>query len=155
MNIFGISNNRSSILFEIKIKDYQALAKLSIVSQEGETEEFQDTLLDCDQDFSSFFLIPLVEKICEVVEVQSKDVVNLSDDSLVTFRIITKHNDLFTVDGLSPDDAGSLLTLSENVKVAPEKSISSNEKGIGNYIGFLFMIGLFTIALILIVTLIR
>ena len=92
VNIFRISDKRSSILYEIKIKDYQALAKLSIVNREGQREEFQDTLLDCDQDFSSFFLIPLIEKICEIVEVQTKDIVHLSSDNLVTFRIITNNN---------------------------------------------------------------
>ena len=44
-------------------------------------------------------ILPLIQKICEVAEVETKDIVNLSDDDLVTFRMITKHNDLFTVDG--------------------------------------------------------
>lgn len=148
VNIFRISDKRSSILFEIKIKDYQALAKLSIVNMEGEREDFQDTLLDCDQDFSSFFLIPLVEKICEIVEVQTKDIVNLDGDDLVTFRIITNNNDLFTIDGLSPDDGNNLLFLSKENQVSSPKSIPSNNQGSGSIIGFLLLIGLCMIALI-------
>ena len=41
-NVFRISDKRSSIIYDIKIKDYQALAKLSIVNMEGEKKEFQD-----------------------------------------------------------------------------------------------------------------
>ena len=155
VNIFRISDKRSSILYEIKIKDYQALAKLSIVNREGQREEFQDTLLDCDQDFSSFFLIPLIEKICEIVEVQTKDIVHLSSDNLVTFRIITNNNDLFTIDGLSPDDADALLSLSKQVHTNPPISISSNSDGTGNIFGLLFMIGLFMVGVIMMITLIR
>ena len=154
-NVFRISDKRSSIIYDIKIKDYQALAKLSIVNMEGEKKEFQDVLLDCDQDFSSSFLIPLVEKICEIVDVQTKDIVNLTENDLVTFRIITNNNDLFTIDGLSPDDANNLLLLSQKIQVSSPKSISSSRKGSGNIVGLLFMIGLFTIALIAMMIIIR
>lgn len=154
-NVFRISDRRSSIMCDIKIKDYKALIKLSIVNMEGERTEFQDVLVDFDQDFSSSFLIPLVEKICEIVEVKTKDIVNLTEDDLVTFRIITNNNDLFTIDGLSPDDANNLLLLSQNIQVSSPKSISSSRKGSGNIVGLLFMIGLFTIALIAMMIIIR
>ena len=149
-NIFRISDSHSSILYDIKIKDYQARAKLSIVNMEGEKKEFQDIMLDCDQAFSSSFLIPLVEKICEIVEVQTKDIVNLTEDDLVTFRIITNNNDLFTIDGLSPDDANNLLLLSQNIQVSSPKSISSSRKGglmIFTIIILIIIAGLFTAVL--------
>ena len=144
-NVFRISDRRSSIMCDIKIKNYKALIELSIVNMEGEKKEFQDVLLDFDQDFSVSFLIPLVRKICEIVEVKTKDIVNLKEDDLVTFRIITNNNDLFTVDGLSSDDANNLLLLSQKIQVNSPKSISASSKGSGNIISILFMISLFIV----------
>ena len=148
VNIFRISDSYSSILFDLKINNYQALAKMSIINREGQKEEFHDTLLECNQDFSSFFLIPLIQKICEVAEVETKDIVNLSDDELVTFRMITKHNDLFTVDGLSPDDANSLLSLSKQTNNIEKEVISNDNSGVGGVSSFLLLIGLITVAFI-------
>ena len=35
VNIFRISDSYSSILFDLKINNYQALAKMSIINREG------------------------------------------------------------------------------------------------------------------------
>jgi hypothetical protein len=113
VNIFRISNAYSSIFFDLKIVNYKAFGKLSIVNREGQKESFDDVIVDCDQDFITSFLIPLVKKINEIAMIETRDIVNLSESDLVTFRMITSNNDLFTVDGLSPDDAKNLLSLSK------------------------------------------
>ena len=151
INIFRLSNKKSSILFQLEIKDYKATIQLTIVNQNGEKEEFSDVVLKCDEVFYHSFLIPLIEKVNHNVTITHKDIVNLDEDDLVTFRMITDNNDLFTIDGLSRDDANSLLEISNNDSYQEKILTVPNKDGIGNIWSFLLMIGVLVIAFILIV----
>lgn len=143
INIFRLSSKESSILFDLKLKDYKCTIKLSIVGQNGEKEEFCDTTLKCDEVFYKDFLDVLVANFIDNVEVVTRDIVDLDDDpSLVTLRLITLNNDLFSIDGLSNDHAKKLLSLNENVENKNNNkylSVSSNA-GIANIYLFLLII---------------
>ena len=154
VNVFRLSSKSRSILFDLKIKDYKALIKLSIISQNGEKEEFTDVILKCDDVFYKEFLIPLVKKVDDNGDVIIKDILNISDNSLVTFRMITRNNDMFSIDGLSEDDANSLLKVINQNEENDAGKLISNSAGSGNLMFFLFMIGLLAIAFITIVELI-
>lgn len=148
LNIFRLSSKESSIIFSLKIKDYKCTMKLSIVRQNGDREEFSDTLFDCNEVFYQKFLDVLVSRFLGSVEVATKDIVNLDDDSLVTFRLITGNNDLFSVDGLSEEHAKYLLGLNE--KDDDKYLNASNNNGIGNVWMFILMIIILVITFILI-----
>lgn len=148
LNIFRLSSKESSIIFSLKIKDYKCIMKLSIVRQNGDREEFSDTLFDCNEVFYQRFLDVLVSRFLGSVEVATKDIVNLDDDSLVTFRLITGNNDLFSVDGLSEEHAKYLLGLNE--KDDDKYLNASNNNGIGNVWMFILMIIILVITFILI-----
>ena len=154
VNVFRLSSKSRSILFDLKIKDYKALIKLSIISQNGEKEEFTDVILKCDDVFYKKFLIPLVKKVDDNGDVIIKDILNISDNSLVTFRMITRNNDMFSIDGLSEDDANSLMKVINQNEENDAGKLISNSAGSGNLMFFLFMIGLLAIAFITIVELI-
>lgn len=148
LNIFRLSSKESSIIFSLKIKDYKCTMTLSIVRQNGDREEFSDTLFDCNEVFYQKFLDVLVSRFLGSVEVATKDIVNLDDDSLVTFRLITGNNDLFSVDGLSEEHAKYLLGLNE--KDDDKYLNASNNNGIGNVWMFILMIIILVITFILI-----
>lgn len=148
LNIFRLSSKESSIIFSLKIKDYKCTMKLSIVRQNGDREEFSDTLFDCNEVFYQKFLDVLVSRFLGSVDVATKDIVNLDDDSLVTFRLITGNNDLFSVDGLSEEHAKYLLGLNE--KDDDKYLNASNNNGIGNVWMFILMIIILVITFILI-----
>lgn len=151
LNIFRLSNKESSIIFDLKIKDYKCVIRLSIVRQNGEREEFSDTTFNCDESFYKNFLDVLVSNFMGSVEVTTKDIVNLSDDSLVTFRLITDNNDLFSIDGLSEEHAKYLISLDE---IQEDKFLSTtNNNGMGNVWMFLLMVIILVVAFILIVVL--
>lgn len=115
VNIFSLSKKEKSILFEMKIENYMAKMKLFIVSQMGTEEKFRDVFMKCDSSFCHSFLMPLVQKIYCMIPIKKKDIVFSSDESLVTFRLISENNDLFSVDGLSSDDAKSLMKSLDNI----------------------------------------
>ena len=141
LNIFRLSSKESSILLDIKIQNYQVTIDLSIVNQAGKKEEFNDVILNCDTVFYQKFLIPLVVKMDSTVEIKTKDVVHLSENELVTFRMITENNDLFTVDGLSLEDANHLLDVVKDEK-EDKKLIVSNNEGTGNACALILMLSI-------------
>lgn len=159
INIFRLSNKNSSILFDLKLKDYKATIKLLIVGQNGERKEFSDVIMKCDTSFFSNFLKPLVEKLNEDGAIANKDIVNLSDSDLVTFRLITDNNDLFTIDGLSNDDANYLLSLvnkkGDSLNDHNNLLSISNNEGIGTSSSFLMMITILAMAFISIILYVR
>ena len=159
INIFRLSSKESSILLSLIIKDYTCNIKLSIVGQNGEKEEFNDTTLKCDESFYKNFLDVLVQKFVCNNDVITKDIVNLDGDSLVTLRFINCNNDLFSIDGLSDEHAKYLLSLCEGKK---EKSAhyldiaaSNNSVGAGNVWIFVLMLVILVLAFVLIVILFK
>ena len=151
LNIFRLSSKNSSILFELKIENYKAIIKLSIVSLDGEREDFQDFVTECDTSFYHKLLIPLIRKIAETIPISTRDIIKLSDDALSTFRMISKNNDLFTIDGLSDADAKGLLSIfDEEEKNDSVSLINHNHSGVGNISNIIVLFGLAFLAIIMI-----
>ena len=149
VNIFRLSSKRSSILFGLKIVKDQATIKLSIINQAGASQEYVDTVVKCDENFYQSFLGSLVDQINENVDVKVKDIVNLDGDKFVAFRMITDNNDLFTIDGLTQEQAESYLSRVEKKDL--NTFIVPNNEGKGNYWIFLLMIVVVAIAFILLI----
>ena len=116
VDIFRLSIKTSSILFNLKISDYTAYINLSIVEHSGEKKEYNEVILDYNDRFYNDFLLPLISKVNMFGNIVTKDIVNLDNDSLVTLRLISENNDLFTIDGLSQDDSNNLMKLLDNKK---------------------------------------
>lgn len=146
INIFKLSIKESSIICNLKIDNNNCLIKLSIVNQNGEKEEFNDKTFKCDEVFYKEFLNILIKRFNEEIEVVTKDIVNLDDDSLVTLRLLTKNNDLFSVDGLREDRANYLLSLiDDDFKYT---LLLEDEMGIGNLKIFTLIILILIIVMI-------
>lgn len=142
LNIYRLSNKDSSILFDLKIEDYKCYCKMCIISQSGDKQEFCDVILDCDEEFYKNFLDVLVTKFNNDVRVKIKDIVNLDKDSLVTYRMITENNDLFSIDGLSMEHAKHLKQLCSDDFQSESKGINqlTNIAGFGSLKMFVLMI---------------
>lgn len=145
VDIFRLSSKKSSILLDIKIENYQASILLSILNQNGYREKFHDVALNCDYAFYHEFLLNLVKKVYQSGNISTADIVRLADKDLVTFRMITANNDLFSVDGLSIDDANSLLDIcKENTNNKVLLKVS-NHRGVGSFYIFIFLISILII----------
>lgn len=151
INIFRLSCKESSIIFDLKLRDSKCVIKLSIVNQQGEREEYNDTTLKCDDVFYNNFLEVLVKRFLANTKVVTKDIVDFDDDPLVTFRLITENNDLFSIDGLTYEEAKKLLEF-ENCKEGKDKLVVTHSNaGIGNVLIFILMITILILTFILIV----
>ena len=149
INIFRLSNKESSIILEINMIDYKAINKLSIISNNGEKQEFTDEVFKCDEDFFNNLIIVLINTLNERVKIVVKDILNEEDSDLVTFRMLTDNNDIFTITGLSKDDGNNLLKIVNDKETIPNNNIiPPNDKGVGSVLLFLFMIGVIIITFI-------
>ena len=151
LNIFRLSSKNSSILFDLKIDNYKAIIKLSIVSLDGEREDFQDYVTECDSSFYHQLLIPLIRKIADSITICTRDIVKLPNETLSTFRMISENNDLFTIDGLSDDDANGLSSIFDEIEKKDSfPLIENNHNGLGNISNIIVLFGLVFLTIIVI-----
>lgn len=157
LNIYRLSSKDSSILFNIKIENYKCYCSMSIVGRAGDKQEFSDVILDFDDKFFPEFLDVLVTRINNDVRIKVKDIVNLDDDSLVAYRMVTDNNDLFTIDGLSLEDANHFKELCSDEFQSENKGINqiTDNHGIGSMKMFILMLSILVIAFIGIVTIFK
>jgi hypothetical protein len=125
--------------------------KLSIISQNGDREEFSDAIFKCDENFYKNFLDVLVRKFIDNNKITVKDVVNLDEDSLVTFRLITENNDLLSIDGLSLEHAKHLSSLKDKDDNITFLEMTSNNSGASNIWMFILMAIVIVVAFIVII----
>lgn len=140
VDVFRLSSKKSSILFDVKINNYQASILLSILNQSGSRERFRNVILNCDYSFYHEFLLNLVQRVYQSGNISTTDIVRLSGSDLVTFRMITANNDLFSIDGLSSDDAKNLLNICNNTTDNKSLLKEINRRGIGSFYIFIFVV---------------
>ena len=151
INIFRLSSKNSSILFDLKIDNYKATISLSIVSLNGEREDFKDFVTECDISFYSELLIPLINQIAKSVTINTRDIIKMPNSTLSTFRMISENNDLFTIDGLSDDDAKGLLSIfDEKEKQDSISLINHSDSGVGNISNIIVLFGLVFLTIVII-----
>lgn len=157
LNIYRLSSKDSSILFNIKIENYKCYCSMSIVGRAGDKQEFLDVILDFDDKFFPEFLDVLVTRINNDVRIKVKDIVNLDDDSLVAYRMVTDNNDLFTIDGLSLEDANHFKELCSDEFQSESKGINhiTDKHGIGSMKMFILMLSILVIVFIGIVAIFK
>ena len=150
LNIYRLSSKDSSILFNIKIENYKCYCSMSIIGRSGDKQEFSDVILDFDETIFPEFLDILVTKINTDVRIKVKDIVNLDGDSLVAYRMVTDNNDLFSIDGLSLEDANHFKELCSDEFQSEAKGVHqiTDTHGIGSMKMFLLMISVLVAAFI-------
>ena len=154
LNVYRLSNKDSSILFNVKIENLKCYCSMSIIGQNGDKQEFSDVIFDYDNTLFPEFINILVTKFNRDVCVKVKDIVNLDGDSLVAYRMITDNNDLFSIDGLSLEDANKLKALCSDDFQSEAKGINqiTDNHGMGSFKMFLLMIFVLAISFVGIVT---
>ena len=150
INVFRLSSFNRNILCSLRLDKNESFMKIKILNQEGEKQEYDEVVIDHNETYFYDFLKYFVEQIRIYCEIASEDIVNLDDDNFVAFRMITKYNDLITIDGLTEKQANSLLFHKEEEKPNIELSVTNNSGG-SSLLGFLVMIITLIISIILVV----
>lgn len=153
VDIFRLSNFDKYFLLSLKIVKSECIIKLSILSSDSNNIEYDAIKMDSNSHFFHDFLKQLVLALREICEVTKEDTVNLDDDHFVCYRMITKHNDLITIDGLTSSEADCLME--ESIERKEEVDLNSKNAGSSSFIGLLFMITFLIISFIIIVSVIN
>ena len=110
VNIFRLANYDKYIILGLKIEKNECNISLSIFNSSGDRQEYDDIKMECDEKYFYVFLKYLVSQLRENSSVKKEDIVNLDDDNFVAYRLITEHNDLVTVNGLTESQAKELIS---------------------------------------------
>ena len=138
VNVFRLSNPDKYILFSLRLENSDCIMKLSILRNDGSSQNYEEVKIDSNEPYFYEFLDYFVASIRDHCEIVKEDIVNLDDDHFVAFRMISKYNDLLTFDGLTQEQANHLLK--PNVKETDVKLSVSNRTGASNFASIIFMI---------------
>ncbi len=153
LNVFRLSNFDKYILFSLKFEQAICVMRLSILRNDGNKQEYEEVRVDSNEPYFYEFLQYMVNQFREHCDITREDVVNLDKDHYVAFRMITKYNDLITIDGLSESQAKGLLDNSRNPQPDVKLSIANNTGG-SNILGFIFMIISLIISIITVISIV-
>ena len=153
LNVFRLSNFDKYILFSLRFDNSICVMKLSVLNHDGNKQEFEEVKLDSNESFFYSFLEYMVQQLREHCDITKEDFVNLDDDHYVAFRMITKYNDLITIDGLAESQAKRLLESGKNSQPDVKLSIQ-NTTGGSNILGFILMIISLIISIITVVSIV-
>ena len=109
MDVFSLSSYDKSILFSLEFVESDCVMKLAIIHQDGNSQNYPEIRVDSNESYFFDFLNYMVSEFRNHCEITKEDIVNLDDDHYVAFRMITKYNDLITMDGLTESQANRFL----------------------------------------------
>ena len=98
INISRTSTEKLSILYNYQFNE-DVYNDITIIDREGNNKSFRYKFLIDDELF--LFLNRLVKEFYNNNEVNVVDVIDLNKDNKYTFRMITKYNDLFSINDIS------------------------------------------------------
>ena len=153
VNIFRLSSPDKYIMFSLQLDRQDCIIQLSILNNDGNKQEYEPIKMNNNSDYFYEFLDRLVSRLRDTCEIMTEDMVNLDDDHYVAFRMITKFNDLITIDGLTEGQANHLLGNGEE-DVENDSSLINN-KGGSSLLGVLLLITLVLISLVAVLLLVN
>lgn len=154
LNISRLTTEKNSIFFQFDIEEGLCKCNISMLEQQhGDKNEFGVKNYNFDELLFESFLKKLVGDFYENSDIVINDIVNLDGDEFVAFRMITKFNDLFTINGLTKEQAKELKQVISAKKAVNDKSKKkikvTSESGNASIYVFLGIIVLAIIILIL------
>lgn len=125
-NIFRLSDKENSVVLSISLKKEKCTTKLKIVNKFGDTKEFNDVIFKVTEEIFETFISSLIKRLNDDENFIINDIVNLDKDEYQTFRLVSKNNDLVTIDGLTKEEANKLNKLFETDEKKEELLINNN-----------------------------
>ncbi len=146
IEVSSTSRKDNSILYNFSIFGRDVECNISVVEQNGEKNSICKFKFCSDRKFYDM-ITPILKAFNEHNDVVFSDFVDVNQDNIVTFRLLTDTNDQFTLDGLTFEDAYYIKDIlnSMNSDTHIGKSSSDfNDSGKVN-IGLIFIIILLVI----------
>lgn len=111
VNLFQLSTENVSIHFHISIQNENVIIDSFLINLNGEKTNFQKMYDLWNEEFYHDFLLPFLVLIYQKCFVVKTDIIPSIRESLYTIRILTKNNDIFTIDGINQEDSKRLFDI--------------------------------------------
>ena len=113
-NLVQLSTKETSIHIHLNIINDKVIIQSFLLNINGEKKDFEKIESIWNNEFYQEFLYPFLLIIKGKCNLVTSDVISSTRDDLFITRFITENNDLFTIEGLSHDDAYRLLESTGN-----------------------------------------
>lgn len=113
-NLIQLSTKETSIHIHFNIINDNVIIQSFLLNINGEKKDFEKIESIWNNEFYQEFLYPFLLIVKEKCNLVASDVISSTRDDLFITRFITENNDLFTIEGLSHDDAYRLLESTRN-----------------------------------------
>lgn len=140
-NLLGISrltNKTNSILINFSFKDDKCKNIVNFIQQDGTRDQLKDEMFLVDDGFYVNFLEKFILEYSKDMVVAFTDSIDLNEDGLYTYRIVTEDNDMLSIDNISFEFANHLINLVKKKNIV--KSVN-NENGFTNLADLLLLVG--------------
>lgn len=137
LNIARLTHKDNSILIDFKIVGSNCYSSVYYIQRDGTKDLFKEESFLVNEEFYSEFLERLINEYYNNMEIAFNDSIDINDDGLYTYRLVTDDNDMLSVDGISLEYAKSLMRL---VNRNSDNSIFNNDKALATWNIAMFLV---------------
>ena len=132
VEISKLTSKENSILYEFSLNDKMIDMNISLINHSGEKKLLDSDSVNVENKFNTF-ITPLIKEFCDKNKIVLNDFVDINEDNIVTYRLITDNNDQLSIDGLTFEDANYIRDVVDEInRDNPKVFVLSDDKGAAN-----------------------
>lgn len=135
LNIARLTHKDNSILIDFSIVGDKCFNEVSYIQRDGTKDLLEKETFDADKYFYDDFLEKFICDFYTKMAVAFEDSIDINEDGLYTYRIITEDNDMLSVDGISLEYAKHLMDITNK-----DINILDNDKALATWNITMFLV---------------
>lgn len=128
LNIARLTHKDNSILIDFSIVGNECFNNVNYIQRDGTKDLLEKESFVVDDDFYDEFLEKFICEYYSNMDIAFNDSIDINEDGLYTYRVITEDNDMLSVDGISLEYAKHLMRM-----INKKNNILDNEKALATW----------------------
>lgn len=130
LNIARLTHKDNSILINFEVVGTTCYNRVYYIQRDGSKDLLKEEVFNVDEMFYQEFLEKFINEYYGNMDIAFSDNINMNEDDLYTYRVVTEDNDMLSVDGISLEYAKSLMKL---VNIDSNNNVLENEKALATW----------------------